>query len=540
MKPEEINYVIQEYVSKIKFRKIDHVHNFIFLKNKNSILVLKSIRLIYLYSFHHNDIIVDFNVAEDNSLILCSKNKLEIYKLNSPKLSDSQIKIKYELYKSIDVEYLQNLTVSQLNDVIITINKHRIIKLFGMELNLIKTLDLIVNFIPKEIEMFPLNCFMLNYDTKTLQLIKYNLENISFVYKIRPEENENDFGFGEKPKEYAEKIISFNEKIIFAKEYLKKFNMYINYPDSSIMLVLTQGLNFLILQKFYELNEKTYNLIPNLRTLLYINLSNHSPIRNDKYISFSLLYDNVNPSLKTNFNEHPNLQSGILDMDPWLNIKNKNTLNEDETEAFLNYNVENFKNIFCDYILFNYQENVLLYKVNGLQSPPFNNPYVDGYTLLNLDNSYENHLTLLKAIRTFDRRYSIFFRDKYYNIRKFILENNGIKSENKIQNDNSDKLNELINVSLKESNYAFTMYKSIKKAKYNHGNRKTFILQKIENDSIVVLIIFKLKFFKMIIFENIEIININWIKNSNFLIFTYNKTENLSDLKPNIGIVYIF
>ena len=306
------------------------------------------------------------------------------------------------------------------------------------------------------------------------------------------------------------------------------------------MLVLTQGLNFLILQKFYELNEKTYNLIPNLRTLLYINLSNHSPIRNDKYISFSLLYDNVNPSLKTNFNEHPNLQSGILDMDPWLNIKNKNTLNEDETEAFLNYNVENFKNIFCDYILFNYQENVLLYKVNGLQSPPFNNPYVDGYTLLNLDNSYENHLTLLKAIRTFDRRYSIFFRDKYYNIRKFILENNGIKSENKIQNDNSDKLNELINVSLKESNYAFTMYKSIKKAKYNHGNRKTFILQKIENDSIVVLIIFKLKFFKMIIFENIEIININWIKNSNFLIFTYNKTENLSDLKPNIGIVYIF
>ena len=59
----------------------------------------------------------------------------------------------------------------------------------------------------------------------TLKL--YNLENISFVYKIRPEENENDFGFGEKPKEYAEKIISFNEKIIFAKEYLKKFNMYI-------------------------------------------------------------------------------------------------------------------------------------------------------------------------------------------------------------------------------------------------------------------------------------------------------------------------
>ena len=413
VKPPEIDYVIQEFDSKIKFRTLDHVHNLIFLKNKNSIIILEPIRLVYLYSFHHNDIIEDFNVAKNNSLVICSLSKLEIYKLESANMSDSQIKIKYELYKSINGELLQNLTVSPLCDVIITINKHRIIKLYDMDLNLIKTLNLIVNFIPKEVDMFPLNCFALNYDTKTLQLIKYNLEKISFVYKIRPEENENEYGIGEKPKEYDEKIISFNEKILFAKEYLKSFSMYINYPDSSIMLVLTQGLNFLILQKFYELNEKTYNLIPNLRTLLYINLSNHSPIKNDKYISFSLLYDNENPRLKSNFNEHKDLQSGFLDMDPWRNIKNKNTLNDDETEAFLNYNQENFKNISCDYILFNYQENVLLYKVDGLQSPPFNNPYVDGYTLLNLDDSYESNFTLLKAIKTFDRKYSIFFKDKY-------------------------------------------------------------------------------------------------------------------------------
>ena len=540
VKPSEINYVIQEYDSKIKFRTLDHVHNFIFLKNKNSIIVLEPIRLVYLYSFHHNDIIVDFNVAKDNSLVLCSSSKLEIYKLDCPNMGDSQIKIKYELHKSIDVEFLQNLTVSHLCDVIVTINKHRIIKLYDMELNLLKTLNLIVTFIPKEIEMFPLNCFALNYDTKTLQLIKYNLEKISFVYKIRAEENENEFGIGEKPKDYAEKVISFNEKIIFAKEYLKKFSMYMNYPDSSIMFVLTQGLNFLILQKFYELNEKTYNLIPNLRTLLYINLSNHFDIKNDKYISFSLLYDNENPRLKSNFNENKNLQSGILDMDPWRNIKNKNTLNDDETEAFLNYNQENFKNISCDYILFNFQENVLLYKVNGLQSPPFNNPYVDSETLLKLDSSYESNFTLLKAIKTFDRRYSIFFRDKYDNIRKFILENNSIQNNNAIQSETDNKINELIDLSLKDSNYTYTLYKSIKNAKYNHGNRKTFILQKMENDSIVILITFKLKFFKMFIFEKIDIININWIKNSNFLIFTYNKKDNFYDEKPNIAIIYIY
>ena len=544
--PEINNYVIQEYDRIIKFRSLDRVHNFIFIKNKNTILVLEPIRLIYLYSFHHDDIIVDFNVSKDNSLILCSSTKLEIYKLVTPNLSDNQIKIKYELYKSIDVEHLQNISVSHLGDVIVTINKHRIIKLYDMELNLIKAINLIVNFIPKEKEMFPLNHFTLTYDTKTILLIKYNLEKISFVYKIRAEENENDFGVGEQPKDYAEKIISFNEKIIYAKEYLKNFSMYINYQDSSIMFVLTKGLNFLILQKFYEFNEKTYDYIPNLRTLLYINLSNQSEVKNDPYISFSLLYDNENPVIKTDFSQYKDLQSGILDMDQWRNKKNKNTLTDDD-ESFLNYNEKNFKNISCDYIIFNFQQNVFIYKINGLQSPPFNNPWIDNYTLLSLDENYENNFTLLKAIKTFDRKYSLFFKDKYNNIRKFLLLNQSQVNNNEDNNINLDelgdnKIKKLINISLKESNFAFTMYKNIINAKYNHGNRKTFIHQKIGNDNLIILVTFRLKFFKMLIFEDIEINNINWIKNSNFLIFSYYKDKytKFCGLKPNIGIIYIY
>ena len=545
--PELNNYVIQEYDSIIKFRSLDHVHNFIFIKNKNSIMILEPIRLIYLYSFHHNEIIVDFNVSKDNSLILCSPTKLEIYKLVTPNLSDNQIKIKYELYKSIDVEYLQNISVSQLGDVITTINKHRIIKLYDMELNLIKAINLIVNFIPKEVEMFPLNHFTLTYDTKTILLIKYNLEKISFVYNIRAEEIENEYGVGEHPKDYAEKIISFNEKIIYAKEYLKSFSMYIKYQDSSIMLVLTQGLNFLILQKFYEFNEKTYDSIPNLRTLLYINLSNQCTIQNDQYISFSLLYDNENPIFKSDYSEYKDLESGILDMDPWRNKKNKNTLSEDD-ESFLNYNEKNFKNISCDYILFNFQDNVFIYKVNGLQSPPFNNPWIDSFSSLSLDENYENNFTLLKAIKTFDRKYSLFFKDKYNNIRKFILDNQSHDTQlsefNSIVSEGSEdnQVNKLINISLKYSNYAFTMYKNIINAKYNNGNRKTFIHQKIENDNLIILVNFRLKFFKMLIFEEIEINNINWIKNSNFLIFTYYKEKysELYGVKPNIGIIYIY
>ena len=497
--PEITNYVIQEYDSIIKFRSLDRVHNFIFLKNKNSIIVLEPIRLVYLYSFHHDEIIVDFSLSRDNSLILCTQTKLEKYKLATPNMSDNQIKIKYKLYKSIDSENLQNLSISHLGDVIVTISKHRIIKLFDMELNLIKALNLIVSFIPKEVEMFPLNYFSLTYDTKTLLLIKYNLEKLSFVYKIRADETENELGIGDHVKEYAEKVISFNEKIIYAKEYLKKFSMYINYQDSSIMLVLTQGFNFLILQKFYEFNEKTYDYIPNLRTLLYINLSNQSDIKNDQYISFSLLYDNENPIIKTDFNEYKNLQSGIIDMDPWINKKNKNTLSEDD-ESFLNYGEKNFKNISCDYILFNFQENVFIYKVNGLQSPPFNNPYIDSYSLLTLDDNYENNFTLIKAVKTFDRKYSIFFKDKYNNIRKFILVNHSIddnKSDemNQINLDEKDNnVDKIINISLTESNFAFTMYKNIINAKYNHGNRKTFVHQKIGNEDIIILINFKLHF----------------------------------------------
>ena len=542
------NYVAQEYHSIIKFRSLDRVHNFIFLKNKNTILVLEPIRLTYLYSFHHNETIVDFTLSKDNSLILCSSIKLERYKLVTPNLSDCQIKLKYELYKSIDVEYLQNISISHLGDVIVTINKHRIIKLYDMDLNLIKALNLIVNFIPKEVEMFPLNYFQLNYDTKTILLIKYNLEKISFVYKIRAEDNENELMIGDHPVEYAEKVISFNEKIIYAKEYLKNFSMYINYQDSSIMFVLTQGLNFLILQKFYEFNEKTYDFIPNLRTLLYINLSNQAQIKNDRFISFSLLYDNENPIFNPDINDHKNLQSGIIDMDPWRNIRNKNTLSDDETESFLNYNEKNFKNISCDYILFKFQENVFIYKINGLQSPPFNNPWVDSHTIVTLENNYENCFTLLKAIKTLDRKYSLFFIDKYNNIRKFILDNqndeNNTNNMSKInlENESKNKINKLAKIFLKESNYAFTMYKNIIDAKYNHGNRKTFIHQKIGNDNIIILVRFKLKFFKMIIFEGLQIANINWIKNSNFLMFSYYK-ERDSELygnKPNIGIIYIY
>lgn len=42
-----------------------------------------------------------------------------------------------------------------------------------------------------------------------------------------------------------------------------------------------------------------------------------------------------NPILSSDYStEYKDLPSGIVDMDPWRNIRNKNTLSDDENESF--------------------------------------------------------------------------------------------------------------------------------------------------------------------------------------------------------------
>ena len=129
-KPQSSNYKIQYYDSIIRFRTLNRNHNFIFIKNKNSILVLEPIKLVHIYSFYHNELIIDFIVSpKDSSLILCTQSCIEIYKLTCSNVSDYDLKIKFALKKSVNVENIQELSVSTLGDLIATINKHRDIKL---------------------------------------------------------------------------------------------------------------------------------------------------------------------------------------------------------------------------------------------------------------------------------------------------------------------------------------------------------------------------------------------------------------------------
>jgi hypothetical protein len=109
-------------------------------------------------------------------------------------------------------------------------------------------------------------------------------------------------------------------------------------------------------------------------------------------------------------------------MDNWDQV-NKNTLSDNENTSFLNYNEYYLKNISINYILFNFKENLIMYKITGLHSPPFNNPVVEKTKLIKKDIFYKNTFTLIKCTKTLDRKYSIFFIDKYQNIRKFNINN---------------------------------------------------------------------------------------------------------------------
>lgn len=533
-KQKDLPYAVQEFDHFIKFRSLNRDHNFIFISNKNSIQVLEPIKLIHIYSFHHNEIIIDFVVSpKDSSLILCTASSIEIYQLICAKLSDYHLKIKYELKKSLPIENIVNLSVSSLGDVIASISKHRGIKLFDTNLNLIKTLNFQVAFIPNNINMFPLDVFQITYDTRNIILCKYNIDKISLIYKCRnANANEQEDG---SVRQYDEKIISFNESVLYLKEYQKSLNMYINYQDSSVLFILTKKFNFLIMQKTYEIDQESYDMIPNLMILLYIDLSPNTTCDTFPSLSFSLLYDNENPIFKGDTSILDNYQSGIVNMDQWYNLENKNTLSDNEMNTFLNYNEYYLKTISSDYILFNFLEGLVLYKIDGLQSPPFNNPSVGFDRKVSADKNFDKFFVLLKVTKTLDQKYSLFFVDKYSNIRKFTvkedfdIQRNTFDIDNIRRNDSSD-------LSIIDSRRVFTLFRNITFAEYNNKNRKTVIYEQQGNDSLLVFYNSKLEFSKMLIFQNYLIQNLHWLKDSNFIIFSF-----LTSKKEHaIGVIYVY
>ena len=195
--------------------------------------------LLSSFTLYNNDIIQDFIItSKTNSLILCSLKDISLYIL-----STSNKKIKYNLSKIISIDNTLHLSSSILEDIIISINSHFVINIFDMKLKNIKSFNIEKSFISNDNYLIlPLDVFMLNYDTKTILLSKYGYNQFGLIYKHINSENYVD---------YKIKNIIMNEKIICIKEYEKNIDIYFHYKENSVLLILTEELNFLIVQKVF-------------------------------------------------------------------------------------------------------------------------------------------------------------------------------------------------------------------------------------------------------------------------------------------------
>ena len=624
---KKLRYSIQEKEKNIKFYLINDDIYYIFIKNKNEIQIFSSTELSCSFTLYHHDLIKDFIVTpKTNSLILCTSTDISLYILPSGnKINDP--KINYNLNKKISVDNTIHLSCSILEDIIISINNHYIIKIFDLKLNNIKSFNFDKSLIPKDIDLLPLDLFMLNYDTKTILLSKYGYNQFFLIYKQIDNDNNDVI-------EYKTKNILINENIVCIKEYQKYLDIYFKYKDSSVLLILTEELNFLIVQRVFEENyvknddNIINNYIPNIRTLLYIDLNSYSKIKNYYNLSFSFLLNNKNIYSRINEYNFKNTKSDIINMESFNNEHYEDNID------FLNYGNECLKDINYDYIMFNFSEKIYIYKIEGLKLSNYNNPsLVEHYSTV-VDQNYKNTFTLLNAIRSFDNNYSIFFIDKFNNIQKYLLKViNNMSNKNNIQNspniksfnykkiDNikidlkknfkNNKNNIIINTKTEINNNQFAksqnqlieikknnnkskdikvkvqstsanekkksskkisdilgsesidfdnkkkyekekivfieyismlpLHKNIIYAEYNNFNQLTFIYQNIDSNSVISLLDNNFSVKKIIIFENIQIYNIIWIKNTNFIMFYYTKKnpQNQKDM-PILVIFNIF
>ena len=206
---KKIYYSIQKQEKNIKFYLINDDIYYIFIKNKNEIKIFASTELSCSFTLYHHDLIQDFIITpKTNLLILCSLTEISLYNLPfNNKINNS--KINYILNKKIAVDNTILLSSSILEDIIISINNHYIIKIFDMKLNNIKSFNFDKSLIPKDIDLLPLDLFMLNYDTKTILLSKYGYNQFFLIYKQI--DNDNNI-------EYKTKNIIINENIICIKE----------------------------------------------------------------------------------------------------------------------------------------------------------------------------------------------------------------------------------------------------------------------------------------------------------------------------------
>jgi hypothetical protein len=530
----------------IKFRSLNKDQNFIFIKIKNTINIYDLIRFNIIYSFHLNEEIINFEISPlDSSVVLNTLKNLQIHSLDTNNLEDFNLKINYKLSIIKEYERIENLTISSLGDVIAILDSFHIIKILNRKLEVLKNIKHELRFFsnwPSSnfnlnvnpdyfLQNLNLHYFNFTYDTKNLCLCKFGENKISFLYKnltFAETKNlknglESTFtqfnGFTNiispnESFEYLENLNEFDNNIIYLKEMQKDLACYLENENSSIFFVLTEGLNFNIMRKIIQ-ND---NNRPDLIILAYLDLSIYTDYLDYPNISFSLLYDNQNPIFNSNKNDffsqfqrengglNPKtedndirISSGILNHSIWR-INNNNNLECEE--GFFQTQTFYLKNLSTDYLFFNFYENIILYKIEGLNSYAYNNVNIETIGRVFPDEEYNNDFILIKFTKTLDRKYSVYFIDENNIIRKYYFK--------------SDSLNRIHN-----TEKFLKIYSNIITVKYNEMNRKTLILEFKQNDSLIYLLNSKLEFTQLIIIKNILIENLKWVENSDFIIFNF-------------------
>jgi hypothetical protein len=473
----------------IKFRTLNKDHNFIFLKVKNTIQVYDPIKLNILYTIYLSEDITRFEISpKDSNIILSTAKTIKLYQLNGRYLQDYDLKIRYTKKYDSDVENVEEISISLLGDIFVIIDKFKNIKILKQDLSITKTIVMKFDFIPSNISLFPLGFFNLTYDTKNICLCRYGYNNLSLVYKNRNYSREED-------NEYMESVVNFKTKVLYLKEMQKDFNDYILYPDSSIYFMLGEFCNFLILRKIFDEED-----IPSLIILSHIDLSTQTESFTFPSISFSLLYNNQNPIFNNcSYYDICELKSYIVDTYKWNELKSKNCV--DEENSIFQVNTFYHKNISNDFLLFNFKENLILYKIEGLYSHPYNNLKVEVSNKVCTDNNFSSEFLLLKMTKTLDRKYSVYFLDPNNMIRKFQFPND---SRNRIF----------------DSSKIMKLYSNIVLSDHNEKNRKTLILEYKGNRSVIYIMNSKLEINRVLVFEDLIVKNLTWVLESDFFLFT--------------------
>ena len=379
-------------------------------------------------------------------------------------------------------------------------------------------------------DLFSNDNYIMNYK-------KYN--NVSsavllFIYKNPNFYNKHNYNNNNNNNEEQEFLISNcsnvlnNQCIIEVKEVQQPMSIYLNSINNSIFLIMTNSNSFLVTRKVIRGNDKPELILSyylNLNPVFFNNIefNNESDCDNKNVNGFSLLYNNYNSIFSLNMQHKGTivdvLPSYIVNSDYWNtinNTSNNSNINSTDFENELSLSYSNSINSKSnssltpiDYILFNQNEIIHIYIIDGLHTSISDEITMKTYKNFNLNFNnnefveFNNNFNVIKFIKTNNLNYSAYFVDNNNLIRKFNF--------NYYENKTNSKFNNHHNYYLYEDNKSLKLFSKIESMVHNRKNNKFLILERYDNKSIITITNNKLYLTKVFILNDIEVSKLKWL-----------------------------